>query len=950
MKTKPVRLITLLRLAIVAIGFAVPGAFASDFASPLQPAAAHGGGGLGQNHPIPGVTEVALDPALLAQLPESGPFTLLGFPIGNGQTVDLELERFHVELAGAHAEVSSVNSKNQIVTQSVFNLGDVVQFRGGIIGDEGSKAFLSFSSTANAGILVGSDGATWIMSDGEVDHRGPIVITSMTELPPNIINWKPFSCGTDTNVIPQDGDIDDTQEGSIMNAIAGCKVVTVYVETDFQLYGKLGSNSTALTNYILQMAGAANIIYYKDLKVDLRLAGWFIYTSDAADGFGTYTNDGSSALNAVRSKWQSSPYTGYSRNLVSYLTSQNTGGGVAWVGQICSTSFDYSMCGNLDGAFPYPLSLRNSQNWDIMVFCHEMGHNFSAPHTHDQGLDNCYTGSGLGSCVAPDGNYPPIGGTIMSYCHLCPSGMTNINLIFHFGQTGSMISYVAGRPCVGGCGSMTISATQNQTDQVSLSWTSDPSAISYTVFRRLPDTTSPKDLNLPVAIGTVVGTTKVDASMVCGKNYEYYVRANYTTSPTGSATGMMSDIAIGAAICSNDIDNLMGWGINTFSERTVPVGLVGKQIAAGYNHSIVLKKNGSVQCWGNNANGQTAAQPGIAGALQVAAGYRHSAALLADGTVQCWGAGTTSGSSPNYGQSIVPAGLTGVTQIAAGGFHTLARKSDGTMVCWGSNLQGQCTIPVGLPPVAQVAAGYFHTLALLTDGTVRAWGYNFNGQTTVPVGLDHVVKIAAGAYHSIALKDDGSIVCWGAGTTNTGSSNNYGQSIVPSDLTEVAEISGGGKHTVVRQTNGLIRSWGYNSSGQCNSPAGYRAESISAGFEFTIGMFNQNDEDGDGVIGYLDNCPLTANADQTDCDGDGFGDVCAIAMGEVDDMDSNGVPDWCQYAYGDLDLSGEVDGGDIGLCLLDFGPCPGCPADLDGSGEVDGGDIGLILLNFGDVP
>ncbi|MCE9619933.1 MAG: CotH kinase family protein [Planctomycetes bacterium] len=55
----------------------------------------------------------------------------------------------------------------------------------------------------------------------------------------------------------------------------------------------------------------------------------------------------------------------------------------------------------------------------------------------------------------------------------------------------------------------------------------------------------------------------------------------------------------------------------------------------------------------------------------------------------------------------------------------------------------------------------------------------------------------------------------------------------------------------------------------------------------------------------------------------------------------------CPY---DLDGSGEVDGGDIGLVLLDFGPCPGCPTDIDGSGEVDGGDIGLVLLDFGACP
>ncbi|MCE9620335.1 MAG: formylglycine-generating enzyme family protein [Planctomycetes bacterium] len=54
-----------------------------------------------------------------------------------------------------------------------------------------------------------------------------------------------------------------------------------------------------------------------------------------------------------------------------------------------------------------------------------------------------------------------------------------------------------------------------------------------------------------------------------------------------------------------------------------------------------------------------------------------------------------------------------------------------------------------------------------------------------------------------------------------------------------------------------------------------------------------------------------------------------------------------QVCSSDLDGSGEVDAGDVGLVLLDFGPCAGCATDMDGSGEVDGGDVGLLLLDFG---
>lgn len=52
----------------------------------------------------------------------------------------------------------------------------------------------------------------------------------------------------------------------------------------------------------------------------------------------------------------------------------------------------------------------------------------------------------------------------------------------------------------------------------------------------------------------------------------------------------------------------------------------------------------------------------------------------------------------------------------------------------------------------------------------------------------------------------------------------------------------------------------------------------------------------------------------------------------------------------DLDGDQEVTGGDLGMMLLDFGPCPGCPADLDGDGAVTAADIALMLLAFGPCP
>jgi hypothetical protein len=49
----------------------------------------------------------------------------------------------------------------------------------------------------------------------------------------------------------------------------------------------------------------------------------------------------------------------------------------------------------------------------------------------------------------------------------------------------------------------------------------------------------------------------------------------------------------------------------------------------------------------------------------------------------------------------------------------------------------------------------------------------------------------------------------------------------------------------------------------------------------------------------------------------------------------------------DINGDGVVDGADLGLLLLYFGPCAGCPADIDMDGVVDSSDLGLLLLSYG---
>jgi alpha-tubulin suppressor-like RCC1 family protein len=285
-------------------------------------------------------------------------------------------------------------------------------------------------------------------------------------------------------------------------------------------------------------------------------------------------------------------------------------------------------------------------------------------------------------------------------------------------------------------------------------------------------------------------------------------------------------------------DNLYGQlgddsGITSMSPVPIPdlTGIIS--VAAGQFHTVALKSNGQVLTWGSNQYGQLgdgdttdSLSPLIipellTGVKAVAAGLNHTVALKSDGTVMAWG-------SNQYGQlghgkttdSLTPQavpGLTGVVAIAAGFYHTLALKSDHTVVAWGNNEQGQLgdgtftnelspqPVP-GLTEIKAISAGSNHTIALKSNGTVATWGDNQFGQLgdggvtdspnplTVP-NLDGIMAIAAGNAHSVALKSDGTVLTWGEnslGQLGDGTNTNRQIPVIATNLlsTGTQSISG----------------------------------------------------------------------------------------------------------------------------------------------------------------
>ncbi len=294
-------------------------------------------------------------------------------------------------------------------------------------------------------------------------------------------------------------------------------------------------------------------------------------------------------------------------------------------------------------------------------------------------------------------------------------------------------------------------------------------------------------------------------------------------------------------------------------------------IMGGELHNFALKSDGTVWAWGLNAFGQLGDGSTNWGALsnrsvypvQVSGlasvkslggrGY-HSMALKTDGTIWCWGDNASGqlGNGVAFNGTNNPVqviGLTNPVSISGGGFFSLALMPDGTARSWGDNGHGQCgdgttsnrftpVTVVGLSNVIQVSGGWFHAMALKSDGTAWAWGENSRGELgdgtttrrTTPVlvaGLSNVVSVWGGDNNSMALRGDGTVWKWGEnqfgqmgdGTSDDGSIAHPLPQQIPG-LTNIAFAVCRDYHCICIKADGSVWVWGDNRYGGCGDLTG----------------------------------------------------------------------------------------------------------------------------------
>jgi predicted outer membrane repeat protein len=275
---------------------------------------------------------------------------------------------------------------------------------------------------------------------------------------------------------------------------------------------------------------------------------------------------------------------------------------------------------------------------------------------------------------------------------------------------------------------------------------------------------------------------------------------------------------------------MMCWGFNLYGQLgtgaksmniTVPITVSGLTDAVdasiGFSHSCALRSNGTVRCWGRNANGvlgigttviteslvptdvlDPSGTAPLSGVRIIAAGDQHNCAATAT-NVYCWGQGTRGllGNNSEISSSlpVTVSNLTSVTSLAAGDNHTCAGTASGNVWCWGENGEGQMgantsssthgLVPIQvldpnatdvLSNVVHVTTGYRYSCALLQDTRQVCWGNNgydqlgVSGPSSLKVPtwtqeygtgnqLQNVAQVSAGGYGTCSRMLDGTVLC-----------------------------------------------------------------------------------------------------------------------------------------------------------------------------------------------
>jgi len=396
----------------------------------------------------PHVHSISMD-ASPAALTDAGSFTQvrigdtveMSVTLQDGSPVELELKRFSPFAPGA--VIVSVDAKG---AEHPIDLSGDVHLRGHVAGDETQIVYIAVTEFGTSGFLEITH-ETHVISTGKFTGQSKTA-ADLSFFPADLLNIQPVgqNCAMDVNnpVFNPHGLQISPDPKSLENQLAPQgtppqRQARIAVETDYEFSSWLFSgNTTAAASYATTLMAASSSIYDRDVNMTLAISYLRTYATNNDPYSGSDIID---FLDRVQDEFNTGAEANIDRTNVHGLSARGLGGGVAYFPSTCDDFWSIGVSANLDGFFPNPLQDNSHNNWDIMVVSHEFGHNFGTGHTHDSytpEIDGC----GNGDCSLA------LDSTIMSYCHLCPGGLSNIDLRFHPRVQDAILAYLTNdAPC-----------------------------------------------------------------------------------------------------------------------------------------------------------------------------------------------------------------------------------------------------------------------------------------------------------------------------------------------------------------------------------------------------------------------------------------------------------------------------------------------------------------------
>ena len=496
----------------------------------------------------------------------------------SGEVVSLDLDRVDVARRKFGVHVDGV-----LIPDAVDGLSLSV-WRGHILGDESSQVMLGFSNVGSRGwirdrhelvhlLAMPHENGSWraapglLVTERSLNLQGHVHEGNCETRPPAVPPVpRPFQSGPTTSQLVTTDSI----------SLRECPIA---METDYQLY-QLFNDVNAATSYLTTLLSFISDRYESQASTILTFPYLQIY-SNSNDPWSTPENGGNSIdmLNEFVNAWQGNIPTG--ATLGHMMSGAGLGGGVAYLDVLCNNSFNFGVSGNIAAQVNFPV-VQQPSNWDFMVVAHELGHNFSSPHTHDfcPPLDECAPNGYFGNCQSSQ--VCTNMGTIMSYCHLCSGGTANITTFFH--PEAAALLTAASEACNPAIFEVQVTAPEVVSD-LSPTQTMIQAVVgtvsSATLNHRISGTTG----STPVAMtpmGSGIFVADIPA-VPCGSTVEYWFDIDIagvgaTAAPSGAPNEFYSAVGgIEQVLFADDFESNQGWTAANLGatsgdwERGVPV-------------------------------------------------------------------------------------------------------------------------------------------------------------------------------------------------------------------------------------------------------------------------------------------------------------------------------------------------------------------------------------------